>query len=221
MKKTISKLQAWLTAIFVAAMLTSNVISAKQIQLPFGITMTSAVIVFPITYILSDIFSEVYGYKWSRTTCYMAFGANLLMVCVFSLAICTPAPTYWGGQEAFKQVLGSTPRILGASLLGFVAGDFVNDRVFRAMKAKHSTDLKAFGWRAIISSFAGEACDSAIFIPLAFFGQMPIASMLTMAAVQILLKVGYEVVILPVTSMAVKKIWKIEGGEKNGGREAA
>ena len=209
-KERISFLQVCLTIVFVTAMLISNVITAKQVLLPGGITMTGAVFIFPITYILSDVFSEVYGYKWSRVTCYFAFSMNLFMVIVFSLVIQTPAPSYWTNQEAFATVLGSTPRVMGASLLAYVIGDFVNDRVFRKMKEKHSDELKGFGWRAIISSFFGELCDSLVFLPIAFLGQMPLKTLATMTVCQVLIKTGYEVVILPLTTLVVKKANKYE-----------
>lgn len=205
-----SFLQVCLTILFVSAMLISNVITSKQIQLPFGITMTGAIVIFPITYILSDVFSEVYGYKWSRVTCYFAFSMNLLMVLVFSFVIKTPAPSYWTNQEAFATVLGSTPRVMGASLLAYVIGDFVNDRVFRKMKAKHSDELKGFGWRAIVSSFFGEFCDSLVFLPIAFLGQMPLKTLATMTVCQVLIKTSYEVVILPLTTLVAKKANKYE-----------
>ena len=210
-KERISFLQVCLTIVFVTAMLISNVIAAKQVLLPGGITITGAVFIFPITYILSDVFSEVYGYKWSRITCYFAFSMNLFMVIVFSLVIQTPAPSYWTNQEAFATVLGSTPRVMGASLLAYVIGDFVNDRVFRKMKEKHSDELKGFGWRAIISSFFGELCDSLVFLPIAFLGQMPLKTLATMTVCQVLIKTGYEVVILPLTTLVVKKANKYEG----------
>lgn len=209
-KERISFLQVCLTIVFVTAMLISNVITAKQVLLPGGITMTGAVFIFPITYILSDVFSEVYGYKWSRVTCYFAFSMNLFMVIVFSLVIQTPAPSYWANQEAFATVLGSTPRVMGASLLAYVIGDFVNDRVFRKMKEKHSNELKGFGWRAIISSFFGELCDSLVFLPIAFLGQMPLKTLATMTVCQVLIKTSYEVVILPLTTLVVKKANKYE-----------
>ena len=209
-KERISFLQVCLTIVFVTAMLISNVITAKQVLLPGGITMTGAVFIFPITYILSDVFSEVYGYKWSRVTCYFAFSMNLFMVIVFSLVIQTPAPSYWTNQEAFATVLGSTPRVMGASLLAYVIGDFVNDRVFRKMKEKHSDELKGFGWRAIISSFFGELCDSLVFLPIAFLGQMPLETLATMTVCQVLIKTGYEIVILPLTTLVAKKANKYE-----------
>ena len=205
-KERISFLQVCLTVVFVSAMLISNVITAKQVLLPGGITMTGAVFIFPLTYILSDVFSEVYGYRWSRITCYFAFAMNLFMVIVFSLVIATPAPDYWMNQEAFATVLGSTPRVMGASLLAYVIGDFVNDRIFRKMKTKHAHEIKGFGWRATISSFFGELCDSLVFLPLAFLGQMPIATLATMTAAQVFIKTGYEIVILPLTTYVVKKV---------------
>lgn len=204
--KRISILQMVLTLSFVVCLVISNIITAKQVQLPFNITMTAAVIIFPITYILSDVFSEVYGYKWSRLTCYLGFAANLFAVLVFTAVIATPAPDYWMNQAAFETVLGNTPRVLGASLLGFVVGDLVNDKVFKKFKDKHPNDHKGFGFRAILSSFLGEMVDSMIFLPLAFLGQMPIATLATMMVCQVLIKTGYEVVILPFTHFIVKKV---------------
>lgn len=211
--KKVSELQLFLSVLFVTSLLISNVITAKQVLLPFGITMTGAVFIFPITYILSDLFSEVYGYRWSRITCYLAFAMNLLMVLLFSLVIVTPAPDYWTNQEAFQTVLGSTPRVLAASLLAFVLGDMVNDKVFRRMKEKHPNELKGFGWRAILSSLAGELVDSLIFLPLAFLGQMPIATLAVMTICQVGIKTGYEVVILPITRLVVKLVSKYENKE--------
>lgn len=210
LKNKISVIQAILTVLYVVSLLISNIITSKQVLLPFNITMTGAVFIFPITYILSDVFSEVYGYKWSRITCYLAFAMNLLMVLIFTLVIKTPAPSYWTNQGAFETVLGNTPKILFASLLAYVIGDFVNDKIFSKMKAKHK-DLKGFGWRAILSSLFGELVDSLIFLPLAFLGQMPIMTLVIMTVMQVLIKTGYEIVILPITTLVAKGLNKIEG----------
>ena len=204
-KREISELQLVLTVLFVVSLLISNIITAKQVLLPFGIVMTGAVFVFPITYILSDLFSEVYGYRWSRITCYLGFAANLFMVLIFSAVIATPAPDYWLNQEAFQTVLGNTPRVLVASLLAFILGDFVNDRVFRKMKEKYPNSIKGFGWRAILSSVCGELVDSLVFLPIAFIGQMPLKTLAVMTVMQVLIKTGYEVIILPITRLVVKK----------------
>lgn len=209
-KRKVSELQLYLTLLFVVSLLISNIITAKQVLLPFGITMTGAVFVFPITYILSDLFSEVYGYRWSRVTCYLGFAANLFMVLIFSAVIATPAPSYWENQEAFQTVLGSTPRVLFASLLAFVLGDLVNDKVFRKMKDKYPDSIKGFGWRAILSSVCGELVDSLVFLPIAFIGQMPVTTLLVMTFMQVIIKTGYEVVILPITRIVVKQVSKYE-----------
>lgn len=212
MKTKISFLQMVLTLIFVVSLLISNIITAKQMLLPFGIVMTGAVFIFPITYVLSDVFSEIYGYKWSRITCYLAFLANLFMVIVFSLVIKTPSPDYWLNQEAFEVVLGNTPRILFASLLAFVVGDLVNDKVFKRFKDNHPNDHRGFNFRAILSSFCGEVVDSAIFLPIAFLGEMPVETLATMMVMQVLIKTGYEVAILPITNIIVRIISKHELG---------
>ena len=206
----ISFTQMFLTLLFVVSLLISNIITSKQVLLPFNITMTGAIIIFPVTYILSDVFSEVYGYKWSRITCYLAFLFNLFMVLIFEIAIHTQAPSYWMDQQAFQTVLGNTPRILTASLLAFVIGDFVNDKIFAKLKAKHKNEIKGFGFRAILSSFCGELVDSLVFLPLAFIGLMPIKTLAIMTICQVFLKTGYEIIILPLTTLVVKKVNKIE-----------
>ena len=213
-KRIVSELQLILTLLFVVALIVSNIITSKQVLLPFNITMTGAVFVFPITYILSDLVSEVYGYRWSRITCYLGFAANLFAAIVFSLVIKSPAPSYWENQEAFQIVLGSTPRILASSLLAFVVGDFVNDRIFAKMKSKYPTSNKGFGVRAIFSSVMGELVDSLIFLPLAFFGQMPVKTLIIMTISQVVIKTGYELVILPFTTIAVKAVSKYESRPK-------
>lgn len=209
-KKKISVMQMCLTLAFVVALVISNIITSKQVLLPFNITMTGAVFIFPITYILSDLFSEVYGYKWSRLTCYLAFVANLFAVVVFTLVIATPAPEHWTNQAAYEAVLGNTPRVLIASMLAFIVGDLVNDKVFHVMKKKHPKDHKGFGFRAILSSFLGELVDSLIFLPLAFWGLMPFETLVVMTISQVFIKTGYEIIILPLTRLIVKLVSKHE-----------
>lgn len=210
--KNITTMQCVLTVLFVSSLLISNIITAKQVLLPFNITMTGAVFIFPITYILSDVFSEIYGYKWSRITCYMGFAMNLFMVTVFSLVIKSPAPEYWNNQEAFQIVLGNTPKVFGASLLAFIVGDLINDRVFRFFKNKHK-DTKGFGFRAILSSIMGELVDSAIFLPIVFINQLPTSVLIQMMITQVSIKVVYEIIILPITYIIVNKLYKYENKE--------
>lgn len=209
-KYQISFLQCILTVIFVVALLISNIVEAKVISI-FGLTLTCGVFVFPITYVLSDIFSEVYGYWWSRVTCYMAFGSNFFMVVLFQLMIAAPGvePEI---SEAFSTTLGATPIIFIASALAFVVGDFVNDKVFAKLKKDHVNDHRGFNFRAILSSLVGEVVDSSVFFPIAFgiSGIVEWKLVPIMAITQIILKTGYEVIILPVTNLILRAVSKYE-----------
>lgn len=218
MKKTkISSLQNILTIVFVAVLMVSNIISSRIFDL-FGFNMTSAIFLFPITYILSDVFSEVYGYKWSRKTCYIAFVANLLMVCVFGLVSILPTGSNPYNQfvaDSFKTVLNGSFACSVASIIAFVFGDFANDKVFAKMKKNYEglTNHKKFGLRAIISSLIGELVDSVIYLPLAFLVLNPIMSVkdvMIMIVLQVVLKTSYEVIILPLTTFIVKKVSNYE-----------
>ena len=200
----ISILQVLLTILFVVALLVSNIISSRIFTF-FGYSMTSAVIIFPITYILSDLFSEVYGYKWSRITCYLGFVLNLFTVLIFMLV--SVLPTFdWSieAAESFKTVLTGAFSCTLASFIAYVIGDFANDKVFAKMKKKHN-DTKGFGIRAILSSLFGELVDSSIFLPIVFLGTLPVKVIITMAITQVILKVSYEVIMLPITKIVVKK----------------
>lgn len=205
--KKISLRQTVLTVFYVVALLVSNIIVNKQFTVG-GIVLPAAVFIFPIVYILSDVFSEVYGYRWSRITCWMALAANLFMVGFFALTIALPYPEYFEGQTAFQAVLGSTPKALFASALALCVGDWLNDLVFQKMKG--NKDLKGFGLRAILSSLVGEIADSCICLPIIFLGTMPITAIIQMIVFQVLAKVGYEIVILPLTTFVVKKMSGLE-----------
>lgn len=215
--KNISPLQNILTIVFISVLLISNVISSRIFDL-FGFNMTSAVFLFPVTYILSDVFSEVYGYTWSRRTCYTAFIINLCMVLIFAVVSVLPVGSDPYNQmvaDSFRMILNGSFACSIASIVAFVFGDFVNDKVFAKMKKKHEglTNHKNFGVRAILSSFLGELVDSIVYLPLAFLVLNPIMTVkdvLIMIVLQVLIKTSYEVVILPVTTFIVKKVSSYE-----------
>lgn len=216
--KPISPLQIILTIIFVAVLMISNIISARLFDF-FGFAMTCAVVVFPITYILSDLFSEIYGYKWSRLTCYLAFAINLLAVGIFYLVSCLPA-VIPAQAQAFNSILLGTFACTMASFIAFVVGDFTNDKIFAKMKKKYQglTNHKGFGFRAVLSSFAGELIDSCIYLPLAFLVFNPIMTItdvLIMICLQVSIKIVYEIIILPLTMFITKKVGKYEENRLN------
>lgn len=216
-----------LVVLATAAMLISNVIATKTFSL-FGwsvggyeLTLPCAVIVFPITYILSDIFSEVYGYVWSRRTCYIAFLMNLLMVAFFQLAILIPGSDPSLG-ESFKSVLGATPLTLVAGLVAWVIGDLANDLIFKKLKqkAQEKSDNKiiSFMFRATSSSLVGEILDSSIFIPILYVNLLisfnvpypPFYAILVMILTQALVKTLFEIVVSPLTALMAKGLVKYE-----------
>lgn len=209
-KHKISTVQCYLTLLFVVSLLLTNIVVSKQIILPFDYMITGGDLIFPLTYILSDVFSEVYGYRWSRVTCYLGFAANLFMVLVFELVSVLPYPGSWTGQAAFETILGNTPRIFIASAMAFILGDLINDLVFRKMKEAHIDSQKGFGLRAVVSSFFGELVDSLIFSVVAFAGIWDITTIIRYIFTIVVIKVLYEVVILPVTTFVVKKVAKYE-----------
>lgn len=216
--KPVSPLQIILTILFIAILMISNIISARLFDF-FGFAMTCAVVVFPITYILSDLFSEIYGYKWSRLTCYLAFGINLLAVGIFYLVSCLPA-VIPAQAEAFNSILLGTFACTMASFIAFVVGDFANDKIFAKLKKKHQglTNHKGFGFRAVLSSFAGELVDSCIYLPLAFLVFNPIMTItdvLIMIGLQVSIKIVYEIIILPLTMFITKKVGKYEENRLN------
>ena len=132
------------------------------------------------------------------------------MSLVFMAVINMKAPGYFENAGAYSIVLGNTWRVLCASLFAYVVWDFVNDRIFQKMKAKHPHDNKWFWWRAVLSSFVGEFVDSGIFIPLAFIWTMPGKTLVIMLVTQVILKVLYEVIILPITIYVTEKTQKFE-----------
>jgi len=205
-KKYITNIQLYITLIYVVALLISNLISSRQVLFFGKFELTGAVIIFPITYILSDIISEVFGYKWSRKTCYMAFIANILLAIIGYIVCIMPYPSWWSDSESFSIVLKAVPRIIIASLVAFLIGDLLNDIVFQKMKGNTH---KGYSIRAIVSSLVGELFDSAIFIPLAFLGNMPNNVLLKMILLQVIFKVSYEIILLPINNIVMKKVDKI------------
>jgi uncharacterized integral membrane protein (TIGR00697 family) len=198
-----------LNVVFAATLLIANLLATKQIELASWLHSNGGMVTFPITYILSDVFSEVYGYKASRRITWMAFSISVYMVLASQAAIYLPYPVWWEHQDAFAVILGNTPRIVLASLVAFQLGDWVNDIIFQKLRRDHKE--KGFGFRAIASSIAGVAVDSTVFFVIAFIGQMPIAALPTTVVMGVLSKILYEIVLLPVTIFIIKKLQRYEG----------
>ncbi|MEE3343606.1 MAG: queuosine precursor transporter [Bacilli bacterium] len=198
----VSELFLYLSIVFIVCLLLSNILAAKLLKLgPYSIT--SGVIVFPISYIISDIISEVYGFDKSKKVIILGFIMNLFMILVFSLAIILPSPSWFENDKAFNTILGSTQRNSIASLIAYLCGTLVNSKVLVKMKERKNNK---FGVRAIVSTIFGEFTDSLIFVLIAFTGLIPASQLLTMIILQVLIKTLYEIVCLPVTTKVVRKV---------------
>lgn len=219
-KHKVSTLYMVLVTIYVACLLISNVTAVKTFSLgPFS--LPAAVLLFPVVYIVNDLLAEVYGFQKARNAIFMGFILNLFMVLYFSLAIALPAGPFFGAQDAFALILGSTPRMLLASLSAYFIGSTINAKIMVSMRdISNGKGGFALFVRCIVSTFFGELCDSLIFITIAFIGSMPYVQILVMVATQSLFKTLYEMVAFPLTNIVIKKVRKIENDNiiRNPGR---
>lgn len=213
-EKNVSALQMSLTLLLVLSLILSNILVVKSIDL-FGLPFlanTCSIITFPLTYILSDVFSEVYGYRWSRVTATWAFIGTALCSILFAISIKIPGNAAWDSQEAFVRILGNTPQIALGSIIAFWFGDLANDIVFKKLK-EHNTDSKYFGVRAIVSSLAGKYVDGFIFtfIGLSF---LPLPTKLIMVANCPFVQICIETICLPITYKVKNIVENIENKDK-------
>ncbi len=194
-----------ITAIFVTCLLTANIVGVKVWA--FGsIELSAAVIIFPFSYIFGDILTEVYGYKEARKVIWLGFLCNLLFVIFAWFAQLLPPVSGWTGQSAFVTILGYTPRLLGASFLGYLVGEFANSFVLAKMKI--FTRGRWLWSRTIGSTIVGQAFDTGIFIVGAYVGAAFFTPWMILWAW--LAKVTIEVVFTPLTYVIVNYLKKNE-----------
>ncbi len=195
--------------IYVTCLLLSNLVAGKMWAVTESITLPAAVILFPITYIFGDVFTEVYGFKKARIIIWMGFACSFFAVAVYLVTIALPHPGFWDGQEAYKTVLGTTPRVALASFAGYLFGEFSNSVVLSKLKV--ATKGKKLWIRTILSTLVGEGLDSIIFVMISFWGTMDNATVLRMILFQYLFKVIYEALFTPVTYAVVNWLKNKEG----------
>jgi len=198
--------------VFITCLIVSNLIAGKVWSVTDKITVPAAVILFPVTYILSDVFTEVYGFRKAKTIIWTGFACNLVAVLAYVITVLLPYPSFWMNQEDYAIVLGLTPRVLAASYVGYLFGEFSNS--FIMSKLKVITEGKRLWVRTIGSTVVGEGFDSVIFITIAFAGTMPAAQIASMILFQYLFKVLFEVILTPVTYQVIAQLKKREGIDK-------
>ena len=205
MKKNLTKTELYqmLTGVFVACLLVSNVLAAKTFTLG-SVILPTAVIIFPIVYIVNDVLAEIYGFRKARNIILLGFVLNSFAVVAYSVAIILPAPIFAADSAAaFATVLGTTGRLLLASFAAYLVGSFVNAFVMVRMKERLQKQLML---RCVLSTLIGEGLDALIFITIAFAGTMPLADLLIMVVAQAMFKTVFEIVFYPLTRITIKKI---------------
>jgi uncharacterized integral membrane protein (TIGR00697 family) len=201
-------------AAFVTILLLSNVIGAGKLATvtlpwigpwPFG----AGILFFPISYVIGDVLTEVYGYARARRCIWAGFAAMLFMALMSTIVVALPPDPSWKGQAAYEAVFGQVPRIVFASIAAFWAGEFANSYVLARMKVL--TEGKYLWSRTIGSTVVGQAVDSLIFYPLAFWGVWDSDKLLLVLATQWALKVSWEALLTPVTYAVVGFLKRREG----------
>lgn len=204
------------TAVFVTTLIISNIIAVKLVRIG-GLVLPAAVVLFPVAYIFGDILTEVYGYASARRVIWIGFFCNLLAVAAIWIGGLLPAADFWsagsfptaqGAQQAYQAILGFAPRLLVASFVAYLIGEFLNSFVLAKLKLK--TQGRFLWMRTIGSTLVGEGADSAVFITIAFYGILPPSALLTAIVSQWGFKVAYEVLATPLTYLVVNFLKRSE-----------
>ncbi|MCR4859636.1 MAG: queuosine precursor transporter [Bacteroidales bacterium] len=194
-------------------LITSNFFVPRLWQVAgLPLQLSGAVLLFPVSYILNDCITEVYGYRKARLVIWLAFLLSAFVALMAQLVCWLPAPLQDGSKpvaESFNSLFSMVPKTTAASLLAFFVGSTVNAWIMSRMKV--NSRGRAFGVRAILSSLGGEFADSLIFFPVVFSGVMPFPAVLQLAVTQVCAKVLYEIVVLPLTSWFVRRVKQAEG----------
>lgn len=196
-----------IVVVFVSFMLISNILANRMIQVGAW-ALDAGTLTFPVTYVISDIVSEIYGYKWSRRIAWISAAMNAILALFILTAIRIPHPE-WFDASHFAMALGSSYRIVIASIAAYVLGDWVNDVIFREMK-KRNPNATHFKLRAIFSSVGGSIVDTSVFVVIAFTFLMPASEMVPMVVISVIAKTAYEILILPLTVKVLKVVERKE-----------
>jgi uncharacterized integral membrane protein (TIGR00697 family) len=201
----------WFTIIagvFITCLIVANIIAVKLVDIR-GFIVPAAVIIFPISYIFGDVLTEVYGYRQARRVIWLGFFCNLLAVVAIWVAQMLPGAPFWDAQSAYERVLGYTPRLLAASFIAYLIGEFANSIVLAKLKV--ATNGRWLWLRTISSTLIGEGLDSLVFMTIAFAGTIPTDALVSATITQWLFKTGYEILATPLTYVVVNFLKKQEG----------
>ena len=197
-----------IVALFITCLLTANITAVKLVQV-FGLIVPAGIVIFPLSYIIGDVLTEVYGYRQARRVIWLGFMCNLIAVMAIWLGQILPAASFWDGQAAYERILGYTPRLLVASVLAYLVGEFTNSMVLAKMKL--ATRGRWLWMRTIGSTLIGQGLDSLVFVVFAFAGTIPVAELTSAILTQWLIKTAYEAAVTPLTYVVMAFLKRHEG----------
>lgn len=197
-----------IAALFVSTLILSNIVSIKPVQIGPAV-FDAGTILFPLAYIIGDVVTEVYGFKRTKRLLVISCFILVMMSVLFWIVSAMPAPVSWSGQESFDSTLGVVWRISFASIVAIFIGELLNAYVLSYMKLKLKG--KQLWGRLVGSTVIGAGFDTVIFSVLAFWGTMPTAVLLQLIVTVYLIKIATEVLVSPLTMLAIRWIKKREG----------
>ncbi len=196
-------------AAFCVVLVLSNVVGAAKVATLGGLTFGAGILFFPLSYVLGDVLTEIYGYARARRVIWAGFAATFFAAVMCWVIVIMPPATGWTGQEVYEAAFGQVWRIVGASMIAFWAGEFVNSYVLARMKVW--TGGRHLWSRTIGSTVFGQGVDSLIFYPLAFLGVWTTEQVMTVMLTNWGLKVLWEAALTPVTYAVVGFLKRREG----------
>ena len=203
---TKNTIYAYLTGIFCALIIASNILGTKTIKIEF-IMLPCSILTFPLLFIVNDILSEIYGFKMARNVIYLGLALNVVVVILYSIAIMLPSnsPT----ADEFAIILSTTPRLFLAGLISYTLGNLINSKMMVILKEKYYDLLLV---RCVASTAVGETTDSIIFITVGFIGVYSANLIITMICCQVAFKVLYELIAYPMTRKIISFVRTLDDG---------
>lgn len=203
-----SRYPALITGVFCGTLVATIILSGKIVEV-FGVAFPASIVLFPLTFLIGDALTEVYGYAVARRAVWAGLFAELIWIAGYLAASALPPASFWQGQDAFVATLGLTPRIALAGMTAYVVGEFLNAFVLARLKV--ACRGRALPLRMIASTVVGAGADTAIVLALAFGGVYPVGDLVRMGLAVWALKVLWEVCALPLSVPAIGWLKRREG----------
>lgn len=200
MKKSKNEILKMYFSIYCGSLIIQNILATKQIDI-FMFTVTTGILISPIVFITQDVISEIFGYKEAKKMVLYGFLMNFIAVVLYNISILIPPSSYWNNQVAFETILGTTFRITVASFIAYICGSLTNSKIMVSLKGKNN-----LFFRAISSTVVGQFLDNFLFAFIAFYGVLPVNSLISMVIGGTIFEVIYEIVFYPITKTIINKI---------------